>query len=126
MPTSSSVKLPLAGLRWLAVGAAIGLFVAGAGTPLFSTRSALAVDTTTPDRTITVTGMGRVTLVPDVADLRLGVNITRPTAAEARDEAATAMTKVVAAIRAAGVADRDIATSTLSLQPVYDYTSKSQ
>jgi uncharacterized protein YggE len=32
------------------------------------------------------------------------------------------MTKVVAAIRALGIADEDIATSTVSLGPVYDYS----
>ena len=84
------------------------------------------MDSTSTDKTITVTGMGRVTLTPDVADLRLGVNITRPTATAARDDAATAMTKVVAAIKAAGVADKDIQTSMLSLQPVYDYSTNGQ
>ncbi len=61
-----------------------------------------------------------------MADLRLGVNITRPTATQARDDAAAAMTKVVDAIKKAGIAEKDIQTSTLSLQPVYDYSTKSQ
>jgi uncharacterized protein YggE len=84
------------------------------------------VDPTTPEHTITVTGTGRVSLTPDVADLRVGVNITRPTAAQARADAAAAMTKVVDAIKKAGVADKDIQTSTLSLQPVYDYSNNGQ
>src|SRR4051794_27862900 len=101
MPSLTDVKLPAAGLRWLAVGAAIGLFAASAGAPAFSTRSTLAVDSSTPDHTIVVSGTGRVTLAPDVADLRLGVNITRPTATQARDDAAASMTKVVEAIKKA-------------------------
>jgi len=115
-----AINVPGSALRWLAVGAGVGLLAALAGGPALSTRSALAADpaaTTAPEHTITVTGTGRVTLTPDVADLRLGVNITRPTATEARNDAADAMTKVVAAIKKAGVADKDIQTSMLSLQP---------
>ena len=111
--------------RWLAVGAATGLLIAAAA-PSFSSHTALAVDPTTPEHTITVTGIGRVILTPDVADLRLGVNITRPTATQARADAAAAMTKVVDAIKKAGIADKDIQTSTLSLQPVYDYSNNGQ
>jgi uncharacterized protein YggE len=119
-----AVNLPSSAVRWLAVGAGIGLLAALAGAPALTPHTALAVDpTTTPEHTITVTGMGRVTLTPNIADLRLGVNITRPTANAARDDAAAAMTKVVAAIKKAGVADKDIQTSMLSLQPVYDYST---
>jgi uncharacterized protein len=108
--------------RWLAVGAVAGLLVAGAAGPLVGPRTALAVDpAVTPEHTITVNGVGTVTLAPDTADLRIGVNIIRPTATQARADAATAMTKVVAAIKNAGIADKDIQTSALSLQPVYDY-----
>jgi len=121
-----AVNLPSSAVRWLAVGAGIGLLVALAGAPALSPHTALAVDPTTPEHTITVTGTGRVTLAPNIADLRLGVNITRPTANAARDEAAAAMTKVVAAIKKAGVADKDIQTAMLSLQPVYDYSTNGQ
>jgi uncharacterized protein YggE len=126
MPKVVTINLPMSGLRWLAVGAAVGLLVASAGAPSFSTRTALAADPTTPEHTITVTGTGRVTLTPDIADLRVGVNISRPTATAARADAAAAMTKVVDAIKKAGVADKDIQTSMLSLQPVYDYTNNGQ
>src|SRR5258705_2042134 len=120
------IRISASGLRWLAVGTAIGLLVASAGAPNFSTRSALAVDPTVPEHTIAVTGIGRVTLTPDIADLRIGVNINRPTATQARNDAASAMSKVVDAIKKGGVADKDIQTSTLSLQPVYDYSTNGQ
>ena len=42
---------------------------------------------------------------------------------DARAAAATAMQGVVKALRDAGVAERDIRTTTLSLQPVYDYNT---
>jgi len=128
MSRTVTLHVPASGLRWLAVGAAAGLFVASAGAVNLSPRATLAADPTTStiEHTITVNGTGRVTLTPDVADLRVGVDIIRPTATAARADAATAMTKVVAAIKKAGVADKDIQTSSLSLQPVYDYSNNGQ
>lgn len=71
--------------------------------------------------TITVTGTGRVAVEPDVADLRLGVSVSRETVAEARSEAARVMAAILGSIRGVGVAERDIRTTTLSIQPRHDY-----
>ena len=76
-----------------------------------------------PEHTIAVVGSGKVTVVPDMATIRLGVSLERPTAKAARRAAAEAMTRVVAAIRGLGIADEDIATSSISLSPVYNYSS---
>lgn len=70
---------------------------------------------------IVVTGTGRVALAPDVADLRLGVTVARPTVDAARRDAATTMDAILAAVDAAGVPRRDVRTSLLSVQPRYDY-----
>ena len=72
-------------------------------------------------RTVTATGTGRVAVTPDVVELRLGVAVTRPTATAAQADAAVAMAAVLAALRRAGAADRDLRTDGLSLQPVMDY-----
>lgn len=72
-------------------------------------------------RTVAVDGTGRVTTAPDLVELRLGVAVTRKTAATAQADAAAAMTAVLGALREAGVADRDLRTEGLSLQPVMDY-----
>ena len=48
--------------------------------------------------TIVVSGTGRVAVEPDVAELRLGVAVSRDTVAEARSEAARAMTAIIAAV----------------------------
>jgi len=71
--------------------------------------------------TIVVAGTGRVAVTPDIADLRLGVAISRPTVDAARAEAATVMAAILAAVDAAGVPRRDVRTSLLSVQPRYDY-----
>lgn len=123
MSSRPTVPLPSLRTRWLGTGALAALLVVAAAVPAFGPRGTLAVDPAagTPEHTISVVGTGTVTVVPDVADLRIGVQVTKPTVKEARDAAASAMTKVVAALRAAGIADRDIQTAILSLQPVYDY-----
>ena len=74
-----------------------------------------------PAGTIVVSGTGRVAVDPDVAELRLGVAIARPTVDAARAAAAEAMTAILAAVTAAGVAARDVRTTLLSVQPRYDY-----
>ncbi len=60
-------------------------------------------------------------LAPDLADLRLGVAVSRPTVDAARAEAARLMDAILAAVDAAGVARRDVRTALLSVQPRYDY-----
>jgi uncharacterized protein YggE len=74
-----------------------------------------------PSGTIVVSGTGRVSVQPDVADLRLGITISRPTVQDARAAAAQAMTAVLAAITGAGVARADVRTTLLSVAPRYDY-----
>lgn len=75
----------------------------------------------TDEGSIVVTGTGRVSVEPDVADLRLGVSVSRLTVAEAREDAAATMASILAAVEAAGVPKKDIRTSLLSVQPRYDY-----
>jgi uncharacterized protein YggE len=74
-------------------------------------------------RTIVVPGNGRVSVEPDIATLRLGVLVVRQTAGAARESAAVAMTAVLEALAAKGVAKRDLRTALLSLSPVTDYSS---
>lgn len=71
--------------------------------------------------TIVVAGTGRVAVEPDLAELRLGVSVARPTVAAARAEAATTMDAILGAVTAAGIERRDIRTTLLSVQPRYDY-----
>lgn len=75
-------------------------------------------------RSITVTGVGRVVVVPDVADVRLGVTVTRSTVASARQGAAEVAKRILDAVVAAGVARADIRTASLQVQPEYEYTDR--
>lgn len=72
------------------------------------------------ERSITVTGEATVSVAPDNANIRLGVTSQGKNAREASEANARQMTNVLAAIKEAGVADRDVQTSRLSLQPQYE------
>ena len=74
------------------------------------------------DRTIHVTGSGSVAGEPDIATLDVGVAVERETVAEAREEAASAMTGLINSLQANNVAEKDIKTENFSIQPQYDYT----
>jgi len=71
--------------------------------------------------TLTVNAEGKVARAPDIADISGGVVTMAPTAAAAMADNARRMTAVVAAVRKAGIAERDIQTAGLSLQPQYRY-----
>jgi uncharacterized protein len=62
-----------------------------------------------------VSGEGKVTIVPDLALVTLGVSAKTATVGESQALAATAMDKVIAALKAAGVAEKDIQTQNFSI-----------
>ena len=76
-----------------------------------------------PVRQITVTGEGMVAAAPDMAWISVGVTHEAVKAGEAMDAMSAAMTQVLAELRAAGIAQTDIQTGQLSLEPRYDYSS---
>lgn len=67
--------------------------------------------------TITVSGEGSVEGAPDMAVLSLGVTTEGATATEAMSANSAALTAVLERLKAAGIADRDLQTSNLSLNP---------
>jgi len=71
--------------------------------------------------TITVPGRGTVRVEPDVATLRLGAVVVRPTAGEARTAAATTMAAVFEALTGGGVDQRDLQTTLVGLDAVREY-----
>lgn len=82
----------------------------------------VAVPAALPDGTILdVSATGKTTRVPDIATIRAGVVTQSTTAAQALADNAQRMSEVLAALKAAGVQPRDIATANVSLQPQYRY-----
>jgi uncharacterized protein YggE len=70
-----------------------------------------------------VNATGEVTRVPDLAIISAGVVTKATTAGSALQQAATRMQRVRAALKAAGVEDRDIQTSNINLNPEYRYVN---
>ncbi len=65
-----------------------------------------------------VTGEGRVSVVPDVVILSLGVEFQAPSVAEAQGEAALIMETVIGELEAHGVLGKDIKTQQYTIFPV--------
>lgn len=68
-----------------------------------------------------ISATGTVTRVPDLAIISAGVVTRAPTASGAISENAARMERVRAALRRAGIEDRDIQTSSINLNPDYRY-----
>lgn len=90
---------------------------------LFATVLLLAGPAVAADApaTISVTGEGRVEAVPDMATISLGVTSEAATANAAMAANSDGVRAVIERLKAAGIEDRDIQTSGLSLGPRYDY-----
>jgi len=99
--------LPLA-LLLLAASA-----IAGVAQPHFGRGATSAA----AGKTITVTGNGTVTSVPDRAEMGFSIETRAKTATAALGQNAAEAAKVIAALKDAGVADADIQTSQVSLSP---------
>ena len=82
-----------------------------------------ANDTNAPFPRILVTGQGSVDIAPDMAVLSLTVSREAETARAALDANSSAMKEVLAAMKAEGIAARDLQTSGFSIQPRYIYPS---
>ena len=74
-----------------------------------------------PRATVTVSGLGRATRAPDVADATFVAEASHPTAVEARGAAAGIAAAVLAALDAAGVAAEDLRTAGLDVSPTWEH-----
>jgi uncharacterized protein YggE len=102
-------------LRWILLIAALLLAAAaisGVAQPLLGH----AADTASK-KTITVTGTGKVTTVPDQASFDFNVETRADTAKAALARNAAAATAVIAAVKGTGVPAADVQTSQVSLSP---------
>lgn len=88
---------------------------------VLSVMPALAEDAKLP-RTLSLSGQGEVRAVPDIAMVSLGVTTNAATAKEAVDANNSAMTALLEALKAAGIADKDMQTSNFVVSPRYDYS----
>jgi len=78
-----------------------------------------AVEIAPGNTLLTVSAEGRSLREPDMAVFSAGVTTQGATASAALGENSRAMNQVIAELRRAGIEERDIQTSNLSIQPVY-------
>lgn len=93
---------------------------AGAGTAQAQQNPVVQAPALGPNATLlSITAEGQSRRTPDLAMFNAGVVTQGKTAGEALSANAARMDAVIAALKRAGIADRDIQTSSLSLQPRY-------
>ena len=100
--------LPLLAAAALALPAAVQAQTAVQVQPISGTR-------------LDISATGEVSRVPDVAIISTGVVTRAPTATGAIQQNAARMERVRTALRRAGIADKDIQTSSINLNPEYHY-----
>ncbi len=76
--------------------------------------------------TVSVTGHGAVQVKPDMATITLGVDVVRPTLPDALMESNRQMDSVLAAVKAAGVAEDDIQTTSFYVNIFRSYDPSGQ
>jgi uncharacterized protein YggE len=77
------------------------------------------IPTTTPTRQVSVTGIGEVTAQPDVAVVTLGVQTEADEAGAALDQNSQQTQALLDALSEAGIAEENIQTQVIQLQPQY-------
>ena len=80
-----------------------------------TTLEAQAVQFSSQPQGIWVTGIGEVSIVPDIATLNLGIVSQEKTVAEAQAKATDAITKVMKALTDSGIAQKDIQTGSFRI-----------
>lgn len=94
----------LAGLAgWVGRGAALAASVGASPSP------------NTSQRTVSVIGNGKVTAQPDIATIQVGVETRAESAQAAAQDNTQLMAKVLAALKDAGIADKDMQTANYNL-----------
>jgi uncharacterized protein YggE len=99
----------------LAAVSVLGIALAACG------PSSVTVQSQPSLRTITVSGTGLITMTPDIAYIYIGVRSQDASASVATTDNNTRALAVIEAIKAAGVAEKDIQTTNFSIYPQQQY-----
>jgi uncharacterized protein len=88
---------------------------------LATVGSAQAQDRPTHIRTIEVVGEGEISVVPNEVVVNLGVETTDMVLEKAKEENDHRVDQILRTLRKAGIAERDIQTQNINIEPQYDY-----
>lgn len=108
-------------MRAMICAGATGLLLAAAAPPALAQPAGAEAEAMFRTTTLSLSAEGEAKVAPDLARISLGVTNQAATAAEAVRANAGQMGRVVAALRSAGVGERDISTAQLSINPQYAY-----
>ena len=102
--------------------AILAALMAGAALlPATASAQQASINQTIAGTRLDISATGEAARVPDVAIISAGVVTKAATDSGALQDNATRMQRVVAALKRAGIAERDIQTSNVSLNPEYRY-----
>ncbi len=76
--------------------------------------------------TIVIAGEGKVTAVPDIATISIGVTTEKASVTDAQKENTSKMNAVIAKLKEFGIADEDLKTTNYTIYPLYDYPNGRQ
>ncbi len=100
---------------------AIALIAASALAIPATTLAAAEIEIEAEGPVVELSVFESVTVAPDMATIGAGVTTQAPTATEALRQNSAEMAKVIARIKALGIAEKDIQTTGISLNARYDY-----
>ncbi|MBI4099579.1 SIMPL domain-containing protein [Candidatus Microgenomates bacterium] len=86
----------------------------------------LSMVTTNKTDFFTVTGEGKATAVPDIAQISLGITVNGASVALVQSQANSTINDVTAAVKKLGVGDKDVQTSNYNLRLDYDFANGRQ
>jgi uncharacterized protein len=119
---TSSIRLVLvsiAAASLVALVVAVTVVAAGRAQPAFIASPAASSSTTSPDAGVITSGDASVAKKPDTAFLYAGVESQQSTASGAQSDLASKAAKLIARVKALGVADKDLNTAGYSVGPTY-------
>lgn len=106
-------------LAVLSLGTLTGMFLSMQDEPLVA---AAEQNESKDENILVVSGIGRVSLTPDIAHINAGVETIMKDAREAQDENAKIMDRIIKALKDSGIQDKDIQTANYSVHVEYDYS----
>jgi len=106
-------------LAVLTIGTLTGILLSTQGAPLVV---AAEQDENKNENVLVVSGMGKVSLIPDIAYINAGVETIMKDAREAQDENAKIMDRIIKVLKDSGIQDKDIQTANFNVHVEYDYS----
>jgi len=92
------------------------------GVPTLYSETSSTLSEEATQKTISLTGAGTASATADEATIRMGVEVTKDSAAEAISDNAESMAGVIDALLLHGISEDDIQTTSYSVYPQYDWT----